>query len=255
MDLIQPNEIILLIWDASFDLEKSGFDADSLKVKFDAAIKFENILRLNLAAYSDSTFTLIILKTNGDNLDIPLFASILKLLKPSGRLAVSSQNSDQVRETLKLAGFVNISANGKDIVGEKPKYEIGSAAKLSFAKKEPTNNKVATVWKLTDEDDDVINENDLLDENDKIKPDPSNLRVCGTTGKRKACKDCSCGLADELAAESKQNMQSTETAKSSCGSCYLGDAFRCATCPYLGMPAFKPGEKVQLSGGLSKDDL
>lgn len=92
---------------------------------------------------------------------------------------------------------------------------------------------------MTDEDDDdVINENDLLDEKDKVKPDPSDLKgkhgyaygfhsseiiqhllpVCGTTGKRKACKDCSCGLGEELAAEGKQNTQSTETAKSSCGS-------------------------------------
>ena len=49
------------------------------------------------------------------------------------------------------------------------------------------------------------------------------FRVCGTTGKRKACKDCSCGLREELDA-GKQPTQKSVT--SSCGSCYLGDAFR-----------------------------
>lgn len=48
MEEIQQNDAILLIWDASFDVEKSGFDAETLKAKFGATIKFENILRLNL---------------------------------------------------------------------------------------------------------------------------------------------------------------------------------------------------------------
>lgn len=148
--------------------------------------------------------------------------------------------------------------------GVKPNFETGSSQRLSFAKKVEEKKKAASntttaakkaVWSLMDDDEDadveLVNPDTLIDEEDLKKPDAASLRVCGTTGKRKACKDCSCGLAEELA-DGKEPTK--KTVNSSCGSCYLGDAFRCASCPYLGMPAFKPGEKIQLSERQLKAD-
>lgn len=104
--------------------------------------------------------------------------------------------------------------NLPDLVSEKPNYEVGSKAKLSFGKKQ-----VEKVWKLEDDDDEMIDADELLDEEDKQKPTSESLRVCSTTGKRKACKDCSCGLAEELDAEAKgASVDPNQTQKSSCGS-------------------------------------
>lgn len=102
----------------------------------------------------------------------------------------------------------------------------------------------------------LLKDDEILSEEDKQKPDTSCKPNDGAEKKpKKPCANCTCGLADELENEAKEQVQKVTTSveKSSCGSCYLGDAFRCASCPYKGMPAFKPGEKVQIS--LDSDDL
>ena len=85
--------------------------------------------------------------------------------------------------------------------------------------------------------------------------------------RRRACKDCTCGLKEKLEAEDASRRSAADIALSalkleaddlaevdftvqgkvgSCGNCSLGDAFRCDGCPYIGLPAFKPGEEVRL---------
>ena len=68
---------------------------------------------------------------------------------------------------------------------------------------------------MDDDDVDLIDQDELLDEEDMAKPDQATLRVCGTTGKRKACKDCSCGLAEEI---TNGGEITTKSVNSSCGS-------------------------------------
>ncbi|XP_033755060.1 anamorsin homolog isoform X2 [Pecten maximus] len=194
------------------------------------------------------------------------------------------RTTEKLSSALKLSGFVNISEPvTSDLTNEdkqglqsslqlsdvaishcvcfKPGYEVGSSSqlKISFGKKKverKVDENVAQVWKLSsmdimDEEVEMVDDDELLDEDDLKKPDPASLKAdCGGRAKKKACKNCSCGLAEELEGLAPK----PKTATSACGSCYLGDAFRCASCPYLGMPAFKPGEKVTLNERQLKAD-
>jgi len=143
-----------------------------------------------------------------------------------------------------------------EITATKPSWSVGSSNQIKFPLNlnknkivQPVSQDKREVWTLSAED---INENDLEDEDnlleaeDLSKPKKRDDCELGRGGVRKACKNCSCGRSKEWDPASDKKKETTSV-KSSCGNCYLGDAFRCSTCPYLGQPAFKPGEKIQLS--------
>ncbi|KAF9626312.1 hypothetical protein IFM89_032161 [Coptis chinensis] len=98
---------------------------------------------------------------------------------------------------------------------------------------------------------------DLLTEEDLKKPQLLPVDDCEVGSTRKACKNCSCGRAEAVEKVEKLGltMDQIENPQSSCGSCGLGDAFRCGSCPYKGLPPFKLGEKVSLAGNFFASDF
>ncbi|WWC72641.1 uncharacterized protein I206_106605 [Kwoniella pini CBS 10737] len=159
----------------------------------------------------------------------------------------------------------------------------GSAKPLTL-KRSGDKARKAALWAL---DSPLLEDGgkSLLTPEDKQRPECIFPENDGKKVKRRrACKDCTCGLKElEEKEEEQTNLTIKEAQKSfflegdddipehlknatvgiegiwptekraeakktsSCGSCYLGDAFRCSSCPYLGLPPFKPGEQVKLS--------
>lgn len=193
-----------------------------------------------------------------------LLAQLFRLLKSNSKLWIKGSMSENVDTNslqldLKIQGFKNIETNLDQKLAEqsiccvKPSWEVGTSSGISNVIKaaEPKTS----AWKFSASDladDDLIDENDLVDDI-VIAAKPADCGVdapTGVPGKKRACKDCSCGLKEIEAEAEKNGIILPDAPKSGCGSCSKGDAFRCAGCPFLGKPAFEPGnEKLILSMG------
>ena len=177
-------------------------------------------------------------------------ATATTALKAGGALVVrASEDAEGVLAALVMGGFTEVSTQVDGVVrGKKPAWERGTAFTLKSREKKVNEAPAAEAWTL-EGDDDLIDENSLLTEMD-VNSKPVQYDDCEVGPGKKACKNCTCGRAEAEAAEEKVN---EETFVSACGNCALGDAFRCAGCPYLGQPAFKDqGNKVELVLG---DDI
>ncbi|KAJ5834039.1 Cytokine-induced anti-apoptosis inhibitor 1 [Penicillium robsamsonii] len=241
-----------------------------------------------------STYDLVLILTDTDGarrsealqlLTRDVYATLVPAMKAGAKLQTqdSALNASEAMEAI-LAGLVQ-SDNGF----EKPNFDPSAAVPLKFGLKKKNKASAPTAPTAVpsiptgfaapmgidaptnhdrDDDDELINEDTLLSEEDLTRPIMPPPECQPKTGRRRrACKDCTCGLADKLEAEDKErranadkelNVMKLDTGDlaeldftvegktGSCGSCALGDAFRCDGCPYMGLPAFKPGQEVQI---------
>jgi hypothetical protein len=229
---------------------------------------------------------------SSEQLSPETLSAFFDALKPGGRLGVfvkgggeeedssSAMIQKEVSKRLTLEGFEDVvvsetqtSVSGTSatkVSGRKPTWERGVTFSLGEKKTKKTLVSKASAWEEDDDErDEMIDEDALLTEKDKAKPTAEGEGV-GCPPTRKPCKDCTCGRKEEEEMKENatpassvvkmdlENDPNDETFKSACGNCALGDAFRCAGCPYLGQPAFKENDgegKVVMLDDLGTVDL
>ena len=231
-----------------------------------------------------------------------LLKQLLNALQPLGALHLHnvSDAPSTLSSELTQAGFSVLTSSPSDgeLIAQKPAQSAAVPLRRKLDPARQASKKA--LWTLNAPATPTIDPEALLTDADRERPQAACSPIAnGAPRRKKACKNCTCGLAEleqeEIAqsrvvvldgAESGETMEvqmsekerllaaaaAAPKATSSCGSCYLGDAFRCSSCPYrgklpsthnaitmltsiasLGLPAFKPGEKVELDLGM--DDL
>jgi len=193
-----------------------------------------------------------------------------KKMVPNGTVSLSVltgySSSDDISSSFLLAGLILESekkmAGRHTFVGRAKKLEQKFKAASIFAKKDRSIGEeekkdmegrvkidldMGVFGNDNNDDDDAVDEDDLLAQSSlpSMPISASNAQE-DDCGGRKACDNCSCGRKEreEAAARGEVSQESLKQAPTSaCGNCSKGDAFRCASCPYLGKPAFREGEE------------
>lgn len=189
-------------------------------------------------------------------------ATWVPLLSPSSVVSIQVRGANNgkidlqpINTSFLLAGLKCASerreADGSRILTATRKATVPvSAAPLRLRKKNiiAVNINLDVDLDVVDDDDDMIDEDGLLEDNNLLAPPPaissqSEVNNDDDCAGRKPCDNCSCGRAEREAASTTGEAPKIAAPSSSCGSCSLGDAFRCAGCPFLGKPAFKAGDE------------
>lgn len=219
------------------------------------------------------------LDESGSNSTVPNHASIKQSLRLSSAIPITKKPSTGLKGSkLSALKFKRLNKKPEVQIDEpQPQPQVAKSPSPTpslpeLTTPETTEKKMRYLSDDSDSDDELIDEDDLIESSLNTSSiiclrEPSSG---GGKKRRKACKDCTCGLAEKEAfgfgesEEAKPKIQfsakeltevdfTVEGKTGGCGSCSLGDAFRCSGCPFLGLPAFKPGQAITLDS--IDDDL
>ena len=138
----------------------------------------------------------------------------------------------QIKSNLIFSGLTNIISNS-------------DSKEIICTKKEWPNNSVNEYKDLDPKnitEGPGVDPSHLIDPYTTYKPKLKYVPVSNA----KPCANCVCGRAAALKKEknNNENEQKVEIKdnKGGCGRCHLSDEFRCANCPYRGLPAFNKND-------------
>jgi len=260
-------------------------------------------LSVGLVSLPSATYDLILILSDADGtrreshplLDRAVFSLLVAALKNGGQLRSQDGQLGEYDVAEKNEGILAGLSFEPGVGFIKPNISAQETVPLKFGRKNasqaagglrngntdqvslPLNGKRKVVDEVpagvgfddgnNDSDDELIDEDELMEDEDFQRPIKIPTECQPKAKRRRACKDCTCGLAEKLEAEDRATRENADKALNtlklqaddlaevdftvqgkvgSCGNCSLGDAFRCDGCPYIGLPAFKPGEEVRL---------
>ncbi|BDA48156.1 Anamorsin homolog 2 [Coccomyxa sp. Obi] len=225
-------------------------------------------VNLTSAVLQQGAFSTVVSLARAANYhDVARLALLCTALRPGGILRVEEAKCADLNKNLLLAGFTDIAPCQMEAISQegqsafsarKPDWETGTSTALPRSSKlkaaapaAPAQERLnRDVWKMAadEEEEELLDDEELLTEEDLKRPEVPAVGDCEIGASKKACADCTCGRAEAEAAGIKAQLtpDMLENPQSACGSCGMGDAFRCATCPYRGLPKFEMGQKIEL---------